>query len=533
MPNEIGPPKRRKSDTKQHIQLNKCLNEKRRREQENIYIEELAELISASLSDMSSLSVKPDKCAILQETVKQIRIIKQQGVDGQCGLDVCGPIVSADDLQASEVSSSRPTILANDVLGPLLLEALDGFLFIVNTDGVIEFVSENVQQFLRYGQTELVGKSIYNIIHVGDHPRFSSNLLPMSAIGSGYSWPESQSASTSSTASTAGVSKSRCFNSRFMVKPEKEEQFLSDGDDSDPEFTSLKTSANGQQSTGGQTLDTNKSKFENMQISAVLVPSLESKRQSQASSPTPGTTAGTSADENCLVCVARRIPVTDKSAANVVVEQFTTRLDLTGKILAIDTSGVSSTYSQYLNKDLVGKPILELCHPNDFQRVSTHLKEALSSRSNVTSGIYRLMVTNDKYVHVQTKSKMFSGNPSVSVEGAVDFIMATHSIIRDSENSCSSETSSSRGGTPSPITTSSWSGNPTFASTMSSTASSVANCNSSTNLISSLNSRELLTSEYSFTYLSFFLRDVWLSSVFVFVVIFSHKFKYLTLFINF
>lgn len=57
-----------------------------------------------------------------------------------------------DDLQASEVSSSRNSIIDKDVLGPLLLEALDGFLFVVNQDGKIEFVSENVHSFLKYNQ---------------------------------------------------------------------------------------------------------------------------------------------------------------------------------------------------------------------------------------------------------------------------------------------------------------------------------------------------------------------------------------------
>ena len=51
----------------------------------------------------------------------------------------------------------------------------------------------------------------------------------------------------------------------------------------------------------------------------------------------------------CLMCVARRIPPNEESSG-LAPELFITKLDTTGKIIGIDTSGVSSTYSQYLNR---------------------------------------------------------------------------------------------------------------------------------------------------------------------------------------
>ncbi|XP_054284396.1 nuclear receptor coactivator 2 isoform X3 [Macrosteles quadrilineatus] len=396
--------KRKKQEPKAQSQINKCLNEKRRREQENIHIEELAELISASFTEMSSLSVKPDKCAILQETVNQvgspsqqlgrpltkcdileeainkIRSIKQQEITANCDAAV----------QQGEVSSSKPTIIAHEIFGPLLLEALEGFLFVVSKEGNVEFVTDNVTNFLNYSREEVLGKCIYNFIHHGDHVRFNHVLMPVSNIG----W----------LPGVDQAQKNRTFTCRLLVKPPDEQETMEEK----------------QQRV---------SKYENMQISSTQV-------------PFPGNKSGEGSGGGeecgdfgpCLMCVARRIPQNEKHLQlGAPIEQFAIKLEPSGKIVAVDASGLSSNYSQYINKDLINWNIHELVHPADKGKAANYLRDMLggSGNNDSVSPIYRLRVshTQDKYVHVQTKAKFFkcSGNAES------DFVMATHSIINDND----------------------------------------------------------------------------------------------------
>ena len=59
------------------------MNEKRRREQETAYMEELADYISGTVNDVNKAALlKQDKCAILNETVTRVKDINS--AHGMC-----------------------------------------------------------------------------------------------------------------------------------------------------------------------------------------------------------------------------------------------------------------------------------------------------------------------------------------------------------------------------------------------------------------------------------------------------------------
>ncbi|XP_048885292.1 neuronal PAS domain-containing protein 2-like isoform X2 [Brienomyrus brachyistius] len=124
-------------------------SEKKRRDQFNVLIKELCTMLQGQ-----GYPRKMDKSTVLQRTIDFLQ--KQKEITAQT--------------ESREIRQDwKPLFLCNEEFTQLMLEALDGFLIALTTDGNIIYVSDSVSSLIGHLPSDMVDQNILNFLPEREH----------------------------------------------------------------------------------------------------------------------------------------------------------------------------------------------------------------------------------------------------------------------------------------------------------------------------------------------------------------------------
>uniref|UniRef100_A0A452T8V5 Aryl hydrocarbon receptor nuclear translocator n=1 Tax=Ursus maritimus TaxID=29073 RepID=A0A452T8V5_URSMA len=384
--------------------------ERRRRNKMTAYITELSDMVPTC----SALARKPDKLTILRMAVSHMKSLRGTG-------------------NTSTDGTYKPSFLTDQELKHLILEAADGFLFIVSCEtGRVVYVSDSVTPVLNQPQSEWFGSTLYDQVHPDDVDKLreqlstSENALTgrILDLKTGTVKKEGQQSSMRMCMGSrrSFICRMRCGSSsvdpvsmnRLSFVRNRCRNGLGSVKDGEPHFVVVHC-------TGY----------------------IKAWPPAGVSLPDDDPEAG-QGSKFCLVAIGR-LQVTSSpnctDMSNVCQPtEFISRHNIEGIFTFVDHRCVATV--GYQPQELLGKNIVEFCHPEDQQLLRDSFQQVVKLKGQVLSVMFRFRSKNREWLWMRTSSFTFQNPYSDEIE----YIICTNTNVKQQQQQTELDVVSARDG---------------------------------------------------------------------------------------
>ncbi|KAJ8398324.1 hypothetical protein AAFF_G00428940 [Aldrovandia affinis] len=368
--------------------------ERRRRNKMTQYITELSDMVPTC----SALARKPDKLTILRMAVSHMKSMRGTG-------------------NTSTDGAYKPSFLTEQELKHLILEAADGFLFVVAAEtGRVIYVSDSVTPVLNHPQGEWFGSTLYEQVHPDDVDKLREQL----------STSESSMTGRILDLKTGTVKKEGQQSSMRMCMGSRRSFICRMRCGSSPlDHISLNRLSNMRKRYRN---GLGPSKEGEAQYSVVHCTGyIKAWPPAGMTIPEEDTEAGQTS-KYCLVAIGRlqvtSCPVSMDMNGLSVPTEFLSRHNSDGVITFVDPRCINVI--GYQPQDLLGKDILEFCHPEDQSHLRESFQQVVKLKGQVLSVMYRFRMKNREWMLLRTSSFTFQNPYSDEIE----YIICTNTNVK-------------------------------------------------------------------------------------------------------
>uniref|UniRef100_A0AAQ5XCT3 Aryl hydrocarbon receptor nuclear translocator 2 n=1 Tax=Amphiprion ocellaris TaxID=80972 RepID=A0AAQ5XCT3_AMPOC len=383
-------------DKERYARENHSEIERRRRNKMTQYITELSDMVPTC----SALARKPDKLTILRMAVSHMKSMRGTG-------------------NTSTDGAYKPSFLTEQELKHLILEAADGFLFVVAAEtGRVIYVSDSVTPVLNHPQSEWFGSTLYEQVHPDDVDKLREQL----------STSENSMTGRILDLKTGTVKKEGQQSSMRMCMGSRRSFICRMRCGTAPlDHISLNRLSNMRKRYRYRN-GLGPSKEGEAQYSVVHCTGyIKAWPPAGMTIPEEDTEAGQTG-KYCLVAIGRlqvtSSPVSMDMNGLSVPTEFLSRHNSDGVITFVDPRCINVI--GYQPQDLLGKDILEFCHPEDQSHLRESFQQVVKLKGQVLSVMYRFRMKNREWMLIRTSSFTFQNPYSDEIE----YIICTNTNVK-------------------------------------------------------------------------------------------------------